>query len=128
MSAGKDRVRCSRAWRGRRRIADILPHDGPGVWVPPVAGRHRYGYLLVTASYASLDAVAQSRDVLSVHPAERASRPLNDHGVLKSRADLVHAGLPIPYQGNGVIIAILDSSLDIAHPDIPEPVEAYDVC
>ncbi len=44
---------------------------------------------------------------------------LNDSGRADTRADAVHAGtgLPTGYRGNGVVVGVLDSGIDVTHPD-----------
>ncbi|UCG16942.1 MAG: hypothetical protein JSV19_02690 [Phycisphaerales bacterium] len=67
--------------------------------------------------------LAPSRDG-KIHP---ASYPLKDPAAAQIKADVMRTSLPTTVDGTGVNVAVLDSSLDINDPDIPAPIEAYDV-
>ena len=110
------------AWR--RRGVEI----NPDVWIPPVPGRHAYGFHLARVPYTLLPALARDPRVVRIASTELARRPRNDLARAAIHADAVQAGVPVgPYDGTGVSICIADSGLDLTHPDIPKPVEAFDV-
>lgn len=100
----------------------------PGVWVPPVPGKHPYGFHLATVSYASLATLRADARVVQLETTEIESRPYNDVGAVMIKSDLVHAGTGVAARnGTGIKIAVADSGVDLTHADIPTPVEAYDV-
>lgn len=71
--------------------------------------------LPIDATYA----VASLDNVLSMQISGR-STPYLDASRTEIRADVVHAGgggLPSAYRGNGVVVGVLDSGIDWAHPD-----------
>jgi subtilisin family serine protease len=50
-------------------------------------------------------------------------QPLNDKAIINNHADLVHQGLGLPqgYDGEGVVVAVIDVGLDPTHPDFRNP-------
>ncbi len=111
----------------RQRLAGLGVNVAGRLWIPPVPGKHPHGYILAEVPYGQLNAAAAGPAVRRVASVERALYPHNDLGGARIRADVVRTALPTTYDGTGVSIAVLDSSLDVDHPDIPTPVEAYDV-
>ena len=100
----------------------------PGLWIPPVAGRHPQGFHLARVAYDSLDAVRDDPRLVRLESAEIRSRPLNDLATGQMGADDVQAGQGVgPFSGAGVRIAVADSGLDLTHADFPVPFEAYDL-
>ncbi|RMD63590.1 MAG: hypothetical protein D6824_05115, partial [Planctomycetota bacterium] len=98
------------------------------LYVPPVPGKHPLGFYLATIPYAAVDAVAAQPFVRRICSVEGALTPLTDVTAQLIGADLVHAGMGVaPLDGSGVKLAIADSGLDLTHPDIPVPVEAFDM-
>lgn len=99
-------------------------------YVPPV-GRHPRGYLIADAPVAALDAIARLPEIALVRSGERRIDPhallLNDvaggAGPLGINADTLQS---MGFDGSGIRVAILDSSLDVAHPDFPAPVAVKD--
>ncbi len=97
-------------------------------YVPPV-GRHPRGYLIADAPVSAIDSIARLPEVALIRSGERRLEPLflNDlaggAGPLGVEADALHA---LGFDGTGVTVAILDSSLDVSHPDFPTPVAAKD--
>ncbi len=97
-------------------------------YVPPVAGRHPLGFYLATVLYSSLDQVESDARILKLETTENLSEPTNDLAVIQTNVDAVYNGWGVPARtGAGVKIAIADSGLDLTHPDIPTPAEAYDM-
>ncbi len=113
---------------------EIVELSGQGVvvsknnYVPPVPGKHPYGFYLAQVRYASLALVEGDPRVVRLETADLLSYPQNDLGGQMILSDLVHYGTGVTARtGAGVKIAVADSGLDVTHPDIPTPVEAYDV-
>lgn len=98
-------------------------------WVPPVPGRHPLGFLIAEAPYEQMDAFQDDPQVVRVVSAERRMRPQNALGNVGANIDDVHAGNGgvTARKGAGVTVAIADSGVDLTHPDMPTPVEAFDV-
>lgn len=95
-------------------IADTLRLDALGV-----ARRTHVGNIVVArAPVVLLRTLAEDSAVRYVQIAGK-SFPLNDAGRADIRADLVHTGtgLSQAYQGEGVIVGVLDSGIDFTHPD-----------
>ena len=87
----------------------------PGVEVRAVAG----DVAVVRAAVDALPGVAERAGVRFVEAA-RVRRLLNDGGREDVRADVVQAGgggLPRAFRGEGVVVGVLDSGLDVTHPD-----------
>ncbi len=88
---------------------------------------HLHGFYVAGLSAAAAIVVARDTNTLRIGALHYRSRPQNDLG----RA-LIHAGqVALPSvglaTGAGVKICIADSGLDTKHPDIPKPIEAFDV-
>jgi subtilisin family serine protease len=97
-------------------------------YVPPVAERHPNGFYLATVRYSSLDQVESDTRILKLETTENLSEPQNDLAAIQTNVDAVHNGWGVTVRtGAGVKIAIADSGLDLTHPDIPTPAEAYDM-
>ncbi|MBE7560462.1 S8 family serine peptidase [bacterium] len=97
-------------------------------YVPPVPGRHPRGFYLARVRYSALPLVEADARILSLVSAEYQSCPKNDLGAVMINADDVHAGAGVTARtGAGIKIAVADSGLDLTHPDIPTPAEAYDM-
>ena len=100
----------------------------PGLWIPPLAGRHPQGFHLARVAYASLDTVRNDPRMVRLESAEMRARPMNNLATSMIKADLVRKGSGTPpFTGDGVRIAVADSGLDLTHGDFPVPVEAYDM-
>ncbi len=109
------------------RLRALGASVGDGAWVPPV-GRHPHGYLIVDAPATSIDGIASLPEVVLVRSAERRLEPLRNDlaggtGPLGVNARALQA---LGFDGGGVRIAVLDSSLDVAHPDMPVPFAVQD--
>lgn len=81
------------------------------------AGRAVGSVLPVRASLQALDQLASRDEVLRVE-ASPPKRPVLDLSRPDVRADLVEAGtdLPCPFDGRGVIAALVDTGVDFEHP------------
>jgi subtilisin family serine protease len=97
-------------------------------WVPPVAGKHPYGFHLATIEYRCTSFLEQDDRFVLVESTEYQHQALNDLGAIRTNVDDVHAGNGVTAAtGAGVIIAVADSGIDLNHPDFPVPVEAFDM-
>ena len=132
-SRAAERAQVAIYYREKPEVAELQRLEGlggrvnPGLWIPPVPGKHPYGYVVAEVSYAQLLSAADAQNVVAIRSVEGALKPQNDLAAEQIHADVVREALPTTYDGAGVSIAVLDSSLDVDHPDIPTPVEAYDV-
>jgi len=91
-------------------------------WIPPV-GNHPTGFLVADMPIDKLDELATQDYVLSLDSAERMAEPQNDLGTTTINTPEAWSS---GYDGSGIKIAILDSGLDVNHPDIPPPIAARD--
>ena len=91
-------------------------------WIPPV-GNHPAGFLLADMPIDKLDELASKSYAVKLDTAEQVHEPQNDLAVIKTNVDDVWGN---GYDGSGITIAVLDSGLDTAHPDIPAPVGSWD--
>ena len=98
----------------------ITPY--PESWIPPLEN-HPSGFILADMPVDKLEALAEKGYVVRLETAERVLEPQNDLATRKINADDVWAS---GYNGTGVRIAVLDSGLDLTHPDIPTPVAKKD--
>ena len=94
----------------------------PDSWIPPL-GNHPTGFLIADMPLDKLNELAARDYVLSLDSAERTAQPQNDLGATAINVPEVWSS---GYNGSGIKIAILDSGLDVNHPDIPPPVAARD--
>lgn len=81
------------------------------------AGRSVGSVLPVRASLEALDALTQRDEVVRIE-ATPPKRPVLDLSRPDVKADLVEAGtdLPYPFDGRGVIAAMVDTGIDYEHP------------
>ena len=70
-----------------------------------------------------LDDLSSKDFVVKLDSGEGINKPHNDLAVIKTNVDDTWS---LGYDGNGITIAVLDSGLDITHPDIPAPVGRWD--
>ena len=91
-------------------------------WIPAV-GDHPTGFLIADMRTDKLEELAAKDYILRLDTAEQVLEPQNDLATQKIRADDVWG---LGYDGTGVRIAVLDSGLDVTHPDIPAPVDSKD--
>ena len=100
----------------------------PDIFVPAVPGRHPHGFHVARIPYAELERVAAERGVVRIDSLEHHLEPQTDLARTMIKADLVESGTGVTVRtGLGVKVAIADSGLDVTHPDIPAPVETFDV-
>ncbi len=91
-------------------------------WIPPLEN-HPTGFLVADMPVDKLNELAAKDYVLSLDSAERTVQPQNDLAAMRiNAAEVWDTG----YDGRGIKIAILDSGLDVNHPDIPTPIAAKD--
>jgi len=91
-------------------------------WIPPLEN-HPTGFLVADMPIDKLNELAAKDYVLSLDSAERTVQPQNDLAAMRINATEVW---DTGYDGRGIKIAILDSGLDVNHPDIPTPIAAKD--
>jgi len=102
-------------------------------WVPPVAGRreigrHEYGFHLARIPYARLHELDSDARIVRVVSTERLAFASNHRTGERIRSHDVHLAQGIPRRtGAGVLIGIIDVDLDVEHPDLPEPIETFDI-
>ena len=77
--------------------------------------------VVVRVPLEALPLLAETPAVLKIEMSRRR-HPLNDVGRVDIRADLVHqgTGLPQAYQGEGVVVGVIDSGIDFSHPDFSD--------
>ncbi len=104
----------------------IMVHES---YVPPLPPGHPLGFYLATVSYGSLDQVETDDRIARLDSAEYSSQPQNDIAKEITNVEDVHDGIDVltARDGTGVTIAIADSGFDINHPDLPAPIEKYDM-
>ncbi len=75
------------------------------------------GIITAWAPVSMLDKLSAMDEIVYVRLSAK-SRPLMDVSRPEIRADLVQqgSGLPQPYEGNGVVVGIVDSGIDLTHP------------
>jgi subtilisin family serine protease len=118
-----------RLWSGE---IEALEHEGiafhPSLWIPPVPGRHPYGFHLANVPYAKLGLLRDDPRVVRVESTEHAAEPCNNLARGMTRVEDVHDGNGVtPRDGTGVKLAVADTGVDLSHPDLPTPVEKYDM-
>lgn len=95
--------------------------------VQELGGRVKMSMRGIVSARVPVDAVAALSGRACVQGFEFDLGPgiaLNDSARVKSRIDLVQAGtapLPMPYDGEGVLIGIIDTGSDFRHPDFKLP-------
>jgi subtilisin family serine protease len=98
----------------------IIPY--PDSWIPPV-GEFPTGFIVAQMPVDKLGALAGKDYIAQLDTAEQLLEPQNDLAATGINADDVWGS---GYTGDGVRVAVLDSGLDAAHPDIPAPVASKD--
>jgi len=91
-------------------------------WIPPV-GAHPTGFILADMPADRLNELAAKDYVIKLNTAEQLLEPANDLAAMATNANDVW---DLGYDGSGIRIAVLDSGLDVTHPDIPTPVASKD--
>jgi len=98
----------------------IIPYRDS--WIPPV-GEHPTGFIVADMPIDKIDALAGKEYVVQLDTTEQMLEPQNDLAATRINADDIWGS---GYDGTGVRIAVIDSGLDITHPDIPAPVASKD--
>ena len=91
-------------------------------WIPPV-GDHPTGFILADMPTDKLNELAAKNYIIRLNTAEQPLEPANDLAAMATNANDVW---DLGYDGSGIRIAVLDSGLDVTHPDIPTPVSSKD--
>ena len=103
-------------------------HIHPGIWVPPVPGKHDHGFHLATVPYDRMTFLSKAPWVVRVASAEFADQAQNDLTRTMINVESVHLGSEVgPFTGKNVRIAVADSGLDLTHEDFGVPIETFDV-
>jgi subtilisin family serine protease len=87
-----------------------------------IGGIFKYSADSIANIQIPLDKVGAIADLASVSRIEDNNfrwQPLNDVALIHNHADLVHQGFGLPqgYDGQGVVLAIIDAGLEVTHPD-----------
>ncbi|MDV2990131.1 MAG: S8 family serine peptidase, partial [Dehalogenimonas sp.] len=90
-------------------------------WVPPV-GVHPNGFLTADAPVDKITELAEKNYVAKMDTAERANEAHNDLGT--QAANVLNLRNTYGLDGSGVTIAVLDSGIDLTHPDFAGAVTA----
>jgi len=98
----------------------IIPY--PDSWIPPV-GKFPTGFIVADMPVNKFGTLVGRDYIVQLDTAEQLLEPQNDLAAVAINADDVWGS---GYDGTGVRIAVLDSGLDISHPDIPAPVASKD--
>ena len=96
----------------------------PETWVPPLPN-HPNGFLLAKVPMEQLDGLAVRPDVRRLTSGDRKRSPQNNEAAVYSAADTVWTTGP-GYDGDGIVIAVLDSGLNLDAADIPAPIYSVD--
>jgi subtilisin family serine protease len=91
-------------------------------WIPPV-GDHPTGFILADMPTDKLNELAAKNYIIRLNTAEQLLEPANDLAAMATNANDVW---DLGYDGSGIRIAVLDSGLDVTHPDIPAPIASKD--
>ncbi|MGD0854782.1 MAG: S8 family serine peptidase [Dehalococcoidia bacterium] len=95
----------------------------PDTWIPPTSD-HPRGFITATLPIVNLDGLAAKSYVAKIDSAERTAKAQND---VAAQFLGTQSYWPSGFTGKGVKVAVLDSGLDITHPDIPKPIFQKDV-
>src|SRR3990170_137664 len=90
-------------------------------WIPPLKN-HPTGFVIASMPVDRLYDLARKTFVLRLESAEQRLEPMNDEAAISIHANNVWDDYGYNYNGAGVKIAVIDSSLDTTHPDIPTPI------
>ena len=94
----------------------------PDSWIPPV-GAHPTGFIYAEMPVSRLPDVAARDYLVTLSNAEIRTRSRND---VARQATGVNSVWDLGYYGAGVTVAVLDSGIDLTHPDLPIPVATKD--
>ncbi len=99
-----------------------------GEWVAPVEGLHPYGFYRVRVPYSQLGLVQAEPLVVRLDSTEFAAVPHNNRARALMGVESVQELMTLSTgTGSGVQVAVADSGIDLSHPDLPTPVETFDV-
>jgi subtilisin family serine protease len=111
----------------REALTDLGVEWGD-TWIPPVGDRHPLGFHLARVPYVSMDSVRSHPRVRRIESTEVAATPQDDLGDAMVDLDDLYLGYcNVTANGAGVKVAVMDSGIDLTHPDLPPMVEAFDV-
>ncbi len=100
----------------------------PGVYIPPVPGRHPLGFHLADVPHGELAWLAADPRCLDLASAESAARGANDTSTAMLKIDQIQDGECVfPRSGLGVSIGFADTGFDTSLLDIGPAAEAYDI-
>ncbi len=94
----------------------------PDSWIPPV-GKHPTGFVYAEMPVSRLPDLAAKDYLISLGTAEVKTRSKNNLAV---QATGVNTVWNLGYYGAGVTVAVLDSGIDLTHPDLPAPMAVKD--
>lgn len=98
------------------------------LFIPPLPGKHPHGFHVAVIPYELIEKVAATDGVIRLRTLELPMEPHNDVGRTAVNLDPVQAGVfGVPSLGSGISLAIADTGMNVGHPDLPTPIEAYDV-
>ena len=89
-------------------------------WVPPVTGKHAFGFYLAHVKHSALDSLAGDDRVVRIDSLAGRREPHNDESNDMTEVRRLHSGhTGTNLTGTGVRIAIADSGLDLFSPRHP---------
>ncbi len=97
-------------------------------WVAPVEGLHPRGFYRAQVPYSQLGLLQADPRIVRVDSTEFAAAPHNNRARNLVGVEEVQQLLTVSTgTGSGVKVAVADSGIDLSHPDLPTPVETFDV-
>lgn len=105
-------------------MENIVKKVYPGTWVPPI-GAHKTGFMLAEVQSSRIDTLFTNKVISRITAAYRRLQPLNDLTAEETGAELAWQAEP-PLTGEGIRVLIIDSGFQLDHPDLPDPVFAWD--
>lgn len=94
----------------------------PDSWIPP-AGAGPTGFMYAEMPVTGITELARKEYITFLQSAEAKSRPRNDQAAVAMDVNPVWSS---GIYGSGVRVAVLDSGLDLTHPDVPTPLAKAD--
>ncbi len=115
-------------------LADLDRLEAAGIrfadrkWVAPVKGLHPLGFYRAQVPYSQFGLLQADPRIVRVDSTEFAAAPHNNRARNLMGIEAVQQLLTVSTgTGSGVKVAIADSGIDLSHPDLPPPVETFDV-